>query len=168
MTPAATPIPDYIYTTYIRASPEQVWRALTDPELTGRFWGHAQVSDWTVGSSVEHVRVDGSDVVDAAGTVLEADRPHRLVFSFDDPQRSDDPTFEASLVSFEIEPFQEIVRLTLTHTRLRSDDDRAAVGHGWPAVLANLKTLIETGEVLPQAPWEFHADERAARMSKDR
>jgi hypothetical protein len=46
-------------------------------------------------------------------------------------------------------------------------DELRAVGQGWPAVLANLKTLLETGEVLPQAPWELHADERAARMSNN-
>ena len=45
-TPKAGAVPDYVYTTYIRATPEQVWHALTDPELTARFWGHAQVSDW--------------------------------------------------------------------------------------------------------------------------
>lgn len=41
-------VPDYVYTTYIRATAEQVWDALTDADLTARFWGHAQVSDWQV------------------------------------------------------------------------------------------------------------------------
>ena len=44
--------------------------------------------------------------------------------------------------------------------------DREAVGEGWPTVFANLKTLLETGDVLPTAPWEFHAVERAARMAQ--
>jgi uncharacterized protein YndB with AHSA1/START domain/DNA-binding transcriptional ArsR family regulator len=159
-------VPAYVYTSYIRATPEQVWNALTDRELTGRFWGHHQISDWKVGSRVEHVRTDGSGAADAAGVVTEIEPPHRLAFTFDDPGELDDPTFEPSLVTFDIEGSRDIVKLTVTHSRLRTEDDRAAIGQGWPAVFANLKTLLETGEVLPQAPWEFHAEERAARMAR--
>lgn len=160
------PLPDYVYTTYIRATPEQVWDALTDPEVTARFWGHAQVSEWTVGSRVEHVRTDGSGLVDAAGTVVAAERPHRLSFGFDDPAMVDDPAYEQSLATFEIESHRDIVKLTLTQARLHSADELRAIGEGWPSVLANLKTLLETGDVLPQAPWEFHAEERAAQMAR--
>lgn len=160
-------IPDYIYTTYIRATPERVWRALTDPELTGRFWGHAQVSDWTVGSRIDHVRVDGSGISDATGSVIDVDPPHRLAFGFDDPKQADDPTFEPSIVVFEIESYHDIVKLTVIHSRLRTEDELRAIGQGWPTVLANLKTLLETGDVLPQAPWEFHAEDRTARMAQN-
>lgn len=166
-TPTSGTVPDYVYTTYIRATPEQVWHALTDPEVTARFWGHSQVSDWQVGSRVEHVRVDGSGIADAAGRVIEADRPRRLVFGFDDPQRLDDPTFEPSVAAFDIEPYRDIVKLTVTHAMLASMDELRGVGQGWPAVLANLKTLLETGEVLPQEPWQFHAEERAANMAEN-
>lgn len=161
-----TTVPDYVYTTYIRATPEQVWHALTDPDLTARFWGHAQVSDWSVGSPVRHVRTDGSGIADGAGLVIAVDRPHRLTFGFDDPERVDDPTFAASEVTFEIDAYHDIVRLTVTHRKLRSAEELQAIGMGWPSVLANLKTLLETGDVLPQAPWEFHAEERAAQMAK--
>lgn len=160
-------VPDYVYTTYIRATPEQVWHALTDAELSGRFWGHSQVSDWQVGSRVDHVRADGSGIADAAGRVIEVDRPRRLVFGFDDPQRVDDPTFEPSVAAFDIEPYRDIVKLTVTHSSLASKEELRGVGEGWPAVLANLKTLLETGEVLPQEPWVFHAEERAANMAKN-
>lgn len=160
-------VPEYVYTTYIRATPEQVWHALTDPELTRRFWGHAQVSEWSVGSRVDHVRADGSGISDAAGTVIEVDRPHRLVFGFDGPAQADDPTFEPSVVTFEIEAYRDIVKLTVTHAHLRSTVDRKNIEQGWPTVFANLKTLLETGDVLPQAPWEFHAAERAAQMAKN-
>lgn len=163
----AETVPDYVYTTYIRATPEQVWHALTDPELTGRFWGHAQVSDWEIGSRVDHVRTDGSGIADGSGRVIEADRPRRLVFGFDDPARFDDPTFEPSVVTFEIEPGRDIVKLTVTNSSLATVDDLRACSMGWPAVMANLKTLLETGDVLPQEPWEFHADERAAQMAKN-
>jgi uncharacterized protein YndB with AHSA1/START domain/DNA-binding transcriptional ArsR family regulator len=162
--PASGAVPDYVYTTYIRATAEQVWHALTDPKLTDRFWGHAQVSDWVVGSRVEHVRTDGSGVADATGAVIEVERPRRLAFSFDDPQLADDPTFEPCVVTFEIEPFHEIVKLTLTHSSLSSRAVREGIEEGWPAVLANLKTLMETGDVLPQAPWAFHAETRALEI----
>ncbi len=160
-------VPDYIYVTYIRATPEQVWDALTDADLTSRFWGHAQVSDWQVGSRVDHVRTDGSGIADASGQVIEAHRPHRLVFEFDDPQRFDDPTFQPSVVTFDVESGGDIVKLTVTHTSLRTTSELEAIGQGWPAVLANLKTLLETGDVLPQEPWSFHAAERAAQMAKN-
>lgn len=159
-------VPDYVYVTYVRATAEQVWHALTDPELTARFWGHAQISDWKVGSRVEHVRADGSGIADAAGIVQEADRPHRLSFGFGEPGQADDPIAEQSIVTFDIEPFHDIVKLTLTQTRFRTAADRDAVGEGWPTVFANLKTLLETGDVLPTAPWEFHAVQRAARMAQ--
>jgi len=164
--PNAGAIPDYVYTTYIHATPDDVWRALTDPDQTGRFWGHTQISDWSVGSRVDHVRVDGSGISDAAGTVTRVDRPHSLAFTFDDSKRVDDPTFEPSLVSFEIEPHRDIVKLTVTHAELRTVDDLHTIEQGWPAVLANLKTLLETGDVLPQAPWEFPAEEQAARIGR--
>lgn len=155
-------VPDYVYTTYIHATPEQVWHALTDQELTSRFWGHTQVSDWAVGSRVDHVRTDGTGIADAAGRVIEYDPPRRLVFGFDDPQRFDDPTFEPSVVAFDVESHLDIVKLTVTHTALPSLDDLRDAGQGWPAVLANLKTLLETGDVLPQEPWEFHTERRTA------
>lgn len=166
-TPATGTVPDYVYVTYIRATPEQVWDALTNQEMTGRFWGHAQVSDWTVGSRLDHVRTDGSGIADASGRVLETERPRRLVFGFDDPKGVEDPTFEPSVVAFEIEPYRDIVKLTLTQTSLTSIEDWGACSQAWPAVLANLKTLLETGDVLPQEPWAFHAEERAAHTAKN-
>lgn len=161
--PDTPAIPDYVYTTYIHATAEQVWQALVDPDITARFWGHSQVSDWQVGSRVEHVRVDGSGIADAAGTVVEVDPPRRLSFGFGAPDAADDPTAEQSVVTFEIEPYRDIVRLTLTQSRFPSAADREAVGQGWPTVFANLKTLLETGDVLPTPPWEFHAVQRAAQ-----
>jgi DNA-binding transcriptional ArsR family regulator/uncharacterized protein YndB with AHSA1/START domain len=159
-------VPDYVYTTYIHATAEQVWNALTDPGVTAKFWGHSQVSDWLVGSRIDHVRSDGSGIADAAGTVMEVDPPRRLSFGFGEPSEADDPTVEQSVVTFEIESYRDIVKLTLTQARLRSTADREAIGQGWPTVLANLKTLLETGDALPTPPWEFHADERAAQMAR--
>lgn len=160
-------IPDFTFTTYLRATPEQVWEALTDPDITARFWGHSQHSTWVVGSRLEHVRNDGSEIADVVGTVLESEPPYRLAFTFEDPQSAEDPDSNAGVVTFEIEKGRDIVKLTLTHTNLGTPEEAEAMGMGWPAVLSNLKTLLETGEVLPQYPWEFHAEERARRMARN-
>jgi uncharacterized protein YndB with AHSA1/START domain/DNA-binding transcriptional ArsR family regulator len=148
------PVPSYVYVTYIRASAEQVWQALTDADLTARYWGHANVSDWQQGSPWEHRRTDGSGAVDVVGTVVATDPPHRLVITFEDSADTE-PSREASVVTFLVEPHQDIVRLTVTHENLPDTEMLNGISQGWPAVLANLKSLLETGEVLPQAPWEM-------------
>src|ERR687889_2233484 len=82
-------VPTYVYVTYIRASDEQVWTPPTDADLTARYWGHANVSDWQPGSTWEHRRTDGSGIADVAGTVLEAVPPRRLVMTFGPPGEPD-------------------------------------------------------------------------------
>jgi uncharacterized protein YndB with AHSA1/START domain len=154
MTDAATSVPTYVYVTYIRASAEQVWKALTDADLTARYWGHANVSDWQPGSAWEHRRADGSGVVDVTGRVIKAEPPTRLVITFEDTPDPESPR-EPSVVTFLVEPHQDIVRLTVTHENLANQAMLTGISSGWPAVLANLKSLLETGEVLPQAPWEM-------------
>ncbi len=157
--------PAYRYVTYIEATPERVWEALTDQDLTARYWGHRNVSDWEPGSRWEHQRVDGSGIADVVGTVLTSDPPRKLTITFDAPSDShpDDPT----IVTFEIEPYHEIIRLTVTHENLRSQEDLDAIGAGWPAVFANLKSLLETGHVLPRAPWEMYASLRETQMARN-
>jgi DNA-binding transcriptional ArsR family regulator/uncharacterized protein YndB with AHSA1/START domain len=153
--------PSFVYVTYILSSPERVWHALTDPELTGEYWGHSNVSDWQVGSRWEHRRTDGSAIADVIGTVLVADPPSRLVLTFDSPDEPRDPP---TRVTFEIEPYEEIVRLTVIHEDIPDEANLKAVSVGWPAVMANLKSLLETGHALPQPPWEMHID-RGSQMS---
>ena len=158
--------PSYVYVTYIEASPERVWEALTDAELTAKYWGHSNVSDWRVGSPWEHRRVDGSGIADVVGTVLESLPPRRLVFTFDTPGAT--PPGGPSKVTFDIEPYHEIVRMTVTHENLADEEAMEASSAGWPAVCANLKSLLETGDVLPRAPWEMHAELRAAQMVRNK
>lgn len=142
--------PEFVYVTYIESTPEAVWNALTDPELTAQYWGHRNISDWEVGSSWEHQRVDGSGVADVVGTVEESAPPNRLVTNWAEPGSSVEP----SRVTFDIRSYGEIVRLTVTHENLADENDRQAAASGWAAVLSNLKSLLETGHVMPQAPWE--------------
>ena len=148
--------PSYVYVTYIGATPERVWDALTDADATAAYWGHANVSSWEEGASWEHRRTDGSGAVDVVGTVVESVRPTRLVTTWADPETAGDEDAPApSRVTFTIEPYGDIVRLTVTHEDLANEADREAVGSGWPAVLSNLKSFLETGSTLPQAPWDM-------------
>jgi uncharacterized protein YndB with AHSA1/START domain/DNA-binding transcriptional ArsR family regulator len=153
--------PSFVYVTYIHSTPETVWEALTDAELTAQYWGHRNVSDWRPGSRWEHRRTDGSDIADVVGEVIEATPPRRLVITFGGAEVAGKP----SVVRFDIEAHQDIVRLTVTHTDIPDAPNREAAAAGWAAVLSNLKSLLETGHVLPQAPWEVHAELRAKQMS---
>jgi len=142
-------VPTYVYATYIRAGAAQVWQALTDADLTARYWGHANVSDWQPGSTWEQRRVDGSGLV---GRVIEAEPPTRLVITFE--ETGDEPPGGPSVVTFLVEPHHDIVRLTVTHENLADQAMLNGISYGWPAVLANLKSLLETGEILPRI-WEM-------------
>ncbi|MEU2869843.1 SRPBCC family protein [Streptomyces olivoreticuli] len=143
--------PAFTYVTYIESAPESVWRALTDADLTAEYWGHSNVSDWEPGSAWEHRRTDGSHAADVVGTVVESVPPRRLVTTWAEPgvQTAAGP----SRVTFGIEPYGEIVRLTVTHENLADEAERDAAARGWAAVLSNLKTFLETGRPLPEKPW---------------
>jgi DNA-binding transcriptional ArsR family regulator/uncharacterized protein YndB with AHSA1/START domain len=158
---AMTKRPDYVYVTYIRASAETVWDALTSEELTAQFWGHSNVSTWEPGQPWKHVRTDGSGIADVTGRVVESERPTRLAITFEDPVGGAAP---ASLVTFTIEEYKEIVKLSIVHENIPTVEDAEAAALGWAAVGSNLKSLLETGKVLPQAPWDMHAEVRDAQM----
>lgn len=149
---AMTDKPTFVYVTYIESTPEKVWDALTDADLTAAYWGHSNVSDWRPGSRWEHVRTDGSGIADVVGTVVESERPTRLVTTWAAPDEEGQED-RRSRVTFDIRQHAEIVRLTVTHEDLADESERADVSSGWPAVLSNLKSLLETGHVLPQEPW---------------
>lgn len=145
--------PAFAYVTYIESTPEKVWYALTDPELTAAYWGHSNVSDWRTGSPWEHRRTDGSGLADVAGLVVESAPPRRLVTTWAAP--GEEPPGGPSTVAFDIEAYGGIVRLTVTHGNLADEAERAAAAGGWAAVLSNLKSLLETGSPLPEEPWHM-------------
>jgi uncharacterized protein YndB with AHSA1/START domain len=156
VTDNATTIPTYVYVTYIRASAEHVWKALTDADLTAQYWHHANVSDWKVGSVWEHRRIDGSGAVDVVGTVLEEEPPTRLTVTFEAAPQ-EERVSGPSVVTFLIEPNGDVVRLTVTHENLPDMQMLDRMTNGWPVVLASLKSLLETGMVLPEASWDLPA-----------
>ncbi|MEO7006882.1 MAG: SRPBCC family protein [Terrimesophilobacter sp.] len=141
----------FVYVLYIEATPERVWQALTDARLSAQYWGHSNVSDWTVGSRWEHQRTDGTGTADVVGTVLESTPGRRLVSTWAEPAHEDDTT----QVTFDIEQYGQIVRLTVTHEDIPDEANRDIAASGWAAVLSNLKTFLETGHALPRVPWEM-------------
>ena len=148
--------PQFVYVTYIVTTAEKVWAALTDPELSAKYWERSNLSDWKVGSAWSHgFRGEEPDVV---GEVLEAVPPHRLVTSWSPASKATDPT-RRSRVSYDIEQLGEKVRLTVTHTELTEEGLRSISG-GWPAVLSNLKTFLETGRTIPD-PFSTARKEKA-------
>ncbi len=146
--------PTFVYVIYIESNPEAVWDALTDADTTAAYWGHSNVSDWKVGSHWEHQRTDGSQIADTGGTVIESNRPTRLVTTWEADPTAQEPV-TSSTVTFLIEPHGDIVRLTVTHENLPDEANREIAARGWAAVLSNLKSLLETGHVLPNTPWEM-------------
>ncbi|MFE9674257.1 ArsR/SmtB family transcription factor [Streptomyces sp. NPDC006259] len=143
--------PAFVYVTYIAGTPERVWDALTDADLTAAYWGHANVSDWRPGSRWEHVRTDGSGTADVVGTVVASERPTRLVTTWAAPDDESRPE-RHSRVTFEIRshPGADTVRLTVTHENLADEGEFADISQAWPAVLSGLKSLLETGRALPR------------------
>lgn len=149
--------PSFVYVTYIATTPEKVWQAFVDTDVMEKYWMGSQcsrvnVSDWKPGSRWEHQHADDPKAVDIVGKVVESNPPRRLVFTWARPQEADDES-KHSRVAIDIEPQAEgLVRLTVTHEDLERDPQMlAGISGGWPKVLSNLKTLLETGRVLPRA-----------------
>ncbi len=140
----------FVYVTYIRTTAEKLWDALTNPQVTPKFWfGVHQDSDWKVGSAWRLIFADGR--VADAGEVLEIDPPRRLVVKWRNEFKPELKAEGWSRCVFEIEQGTQVVKLSITHSIEREHAKFIeAVAGGWPKILSSLKTLLETGEVLPE------------------
>jgi uncharacterized protein YndB with AHSA1/START domain len=139
--------PFFVYVTYIATTPEKVWAALMDGEMSRQYWGvHRNVSDWKVGSRWTHEDCD-TGAVAVEGTVVESDPPRRLVLTWQSPQAPEGA--RPSRVTFEIQAFMGSVKLTVTHDEIEPESEMAkGVTQGWPAILSSLKSMLETGKPL--------------------
>lgn len=136
----------FVYVTYIRSTPDKVFDAITKPDIARRYWGHENVSDWQPGSPWQHVRDNAERTVQLVGKVVEIDPPRRLVITWANPAQADNPD-AASRVRFDIEPYEDMVRLTVTHDELEAGSGMdKGIRQGWPIVLSSLKSLLETGQ----------------------
>lgn len=145
--------PDFVYTIFIKATAEQVWNGLIDRELTKAYWGHYNESDWQPGSRWEHVRSDDSGTIDVSGRIVELDPPRKMVWSWAFEADADSPE-KLSRVTYELVNLGPDTKLTVTHSELEPGSPMdIGVREGWPAVLSNLKSLLETGQTLSEEAW---------------
>jgi uncharacterized protein YndB with AHSA1/START domain len=147
--------PKFVYVTYIRATPEKVWEALTSGEFTRKYFaGCTLKSDWKVGSTLALVQDNGDQ--EWCGSVLKYDRPKTLQYTFDVKGGCLKKHLEAgakaevpSRVTFELEAQEGGVKLSLLHDDFPADSKVIhGISNGWPRILANMKSLLETGEAL--------------------
>jgi len=138
----------HVYEVYIRTTPEKLWQALTDPQISKQyFYGGALTSEWKPGASYALVDEDEHRNM-LEGKVLEVDKPRKLVHTFA-AQQDDDRNDRPSRVTWQIEPMGEVCKLTVVHDDF--DGETAtykSVQSGWGPVLSSLKTLLETGKPL--------------------
>lgn len=137
----------YVYVTYIRTTPEKLWHALTDVEFIKQYWfGMRCESQWTAGS--EWRLVSSSGQVFDAGEIVESQPPKRLVIRW---QHQNKPEIKAegdSMCTMELEPIGPAVKLSITHSIEREPSKLIeAVSGGWPKIISNLKSLLETGSI---------------------
>lgn len=153
----------FVYVSYIRTTPEKLWEALTTPAFIHRYFdGGGPDSDWTPGAPVRW-SMGGEPPQDWDQHVLEADPPRRLaytwhnyrpemqaIFGWSDEQLAVMQQEPISRVAFDIEPVTDTaVKLTVTHDGfVPGSAMRAGIAGGWPGILSNLKSLLETGEVV--------------------
>ncbi len=143
----------FVYVTYIRTTPEKLWSALTDATFIEKFWfGMRCECLWTPGSSWQMVSGDGQ--VFDSGEIIEADPPRRLVIRW---QHQNKPELKAegeSRCTMELEDSGGAVKLTITHS-IERDPSKfiEAVSGGWPKVLSNLKSLLESGSIALRDPY---------------
>jgi uncharacterized protein YndB with AHSA1/START domain len=158
-----TPVekPQFVYTTYIRTTPERLWQALTEPAFTRRWWRTTFDTDWTAGASMVWDN-NGIVIADPEQVVLESDPYRRLAYTWHTftPELNErlhfgDELFaklageRRSRVAFDIEPVGDMVKLTVVHDDFEPGSTAATmVQNGWPVLLSSLKTLLETGEPL--------------------
>ena len=147
----------YVYVSYIRTTPQKLWAALTDPAFIKQYWfGMTAQSDFKAGSPWKLVS-DSGEVWDA-GEIVEADPPRRLVIRWTHQHKPELKAEGPSICTMELEPGAGAVKLSITHTIERDPSKFAeAVSGGWPKVISNLKSLLETGTIALQEPYPAQA-----------
>jgi uncharacterized protein YndB with AHSA1/START domain len=140
-----------VYQVFIKATPEQIWEAITTPEFTGRYFHGSLVdSSFELGAPYRGWSPDRTQLW-VEGEIVECDPPRKLVHTWRALYNEECAAEEPSRVTWEIEPQDGgISKLTTTHDQLEGAPNTAAsvAGSGWMMVLSGLKTLLETGEPL--------------------
>jgi uncharacterized protein YndB with AHSA1/START domain len=139
---------EFVYVTYIRASAEKLWQALTKPEFTKQYWfGFESRSTFTEGAKWELVAPDGR--VFDSGEILESDPPRHLAIRWQHQVHDEMRAEGFSRATFDLETIGDTVKLTIAHGIDVPDSKLVrGVSGGWPHILASLKSLLETGKAL--------------------
>jgi uncharacterized protein YndB with AHSA1/START domain len=140
----------FVYVTYIRTTPEKLWKALIDPEFTRKYWAETwQESEWKPGASWRIMIPDGR--VADSGEVLEIEPHRRLVLKWRNEFRPELKAEGYSRLTYQLEKEGNSVKLTVIH-EIDKEGSKfiEAVSSGWPHILASLKSLLETGESLEE------------------
>ncbi|MGM4981535.1 MULTISPECIES: SRPBCC family protein [Rhizobium] len=137
----------FVYVTFIRTAPEKLWSALTTPEFIRQYWfDMTHETDWKVGSPWKMLFPDGR--IADMGEIAEFEPPRRLAIRWRNEFRPELKAEGWSRCVMELEPADGAVKLTVTHTiELENSKFIEAVSGGWPKILSNLKSLLETGGV---------------------
>jgi uncharacterized protein YndB with AHSA1/START domain len=140
----------FVYVTYIRTTPEKLWKALIDPEFTRRFWNETwQDCEWKPGATWRLMIPDGR--VADAGEVVEIEAQRRLVLRWRNEFMPELREEGYSRMTYEIEKKGESVKLTIIHEMERGGSKLIdAVSGRWPMILSSLKSLLETGQALEE------------------
>jgi uncharacterized protein YndB with AHSA1/START domain len=148
------PRPIHVYETYIRTTPDRLWHALTDPATTRQyFYGCDFEGTPEAGKPYAFRAADGTTAVD--GTIVEAEPYRRLVMTFHALFAPGTAEESPSQVTWEITPLGDVCRLSLVHGDLHgAPNTYAATAHGWPILISGLKSVLETGDSLPEIPAE--------------
>ena len=141
--------PAIVYTIYIAATPEQIWKALTTADFSRNYFSSFAIeADLKVGGAFIARAPDGSEHI--SGEVIECDPPKKLTVTWNVNWPGLVEKLGPTLVTYEIEEAGDVVKLTMlqSHDRDISDDILSGGRAGWPAILSSLKSLLETGHAL--------------------
>lgn len=143
-----TPKSQFVYVTYIRTTPERLWSALTTPQFVRQYWmGVILQAEWKVGGAWKLEFSDGR--VADTGEIVEFEPTRRLAIRWHNQFRPELKEEGWSLCTMELEPAGDVVKLTVTHSMERENSKFiGAVSGGWPQILSNLKSLLETGATI--------------------
>jgi uncharacterized protein YndB with AHSA1/START domain len=138
----------FVYVTYIRTTAEKLWRTLTEPEFTRRFWHDTiQECEWKPGATWRIVTPDGRTA--DSGEVVEIEPYRRLVLTWLHHLHPEAKAEGYSRLTYTLEEKGDVVKLTVLHEMNKSGSILIkAISGGWPMILASLKSLLETGEPL--------------------
>lgn len=147
---AMTAAPSQVYQVFIKASPAQLWDAITKPEFTARyFYGSRVQTTGEADTPIRHLAATGDELW-GDDQILESERPRRLVHTWRSLYNQELAAEPKSRVTWEIEPQAGgVCKLTVIHDQLEGSPKTAtAVSGGWMFIISGLKTLLETGEPL--------------------